>query len=394
MADIPCTTRRTALAALAGTFLAPGARSQPAWNTERIQALEAQLRAAPHVRALLMERRGASFAYYQQGTTALSRNNVASVTKSVVSLLVGIAIERGLVASVEEPLAAFFPEHAQGPGAAALQRVTLRHLLTMSSGFGRATTYDDYIDLSRRLYAPGFLAYALARPLAYEPGSRFQYDSTDTHLLALALARRLKVPLMEFAQEALFRPLGIDGAEWSAGHDGVPIGAAELRLTAPEMLRIGQMMRAGGSWQGRQVVPAAFVREATTRKIATDIPAARPPGAVGLRLPVLAVVHPRRRFAGLQRVRFRRAIHLRRACARGGRGDAHRRDFPGGGDPDRDDHSRNSAGGGALKGLLSPTFGTRGLAFFWLNGKEEARCCEVPQRPFQGFGVRAQLPAT
>ena len=272
MADIPCTTRRAALAALTGTFLVPGVRSQPALNTERIQALEAQLRAAPHVRALLMERRGASFAYYQQGTTASSRINVASVTKSVVSLLVGIAIERGLVASVEEPLAAFFPEHAQGPGAAAMQRVTLRHLLTMSTGFARATTYDDYIDLSRRLYAPGFLAYALARPLAYEPGSRFQYDSTDTHLLALALARRLKVPLMEFAQEALFRPLGIDGAEWPAGHDGVPIGAAELRLTAPEMLRIGQMMRAGGSWQGRQVVPTAFVREATARKIATDIP--------------------------------------------------------------------------------------------------------------------------
>ena len=272
MADIPCTTRRAALAALTGTFLVPGARSQPAWNTERIQALEAQLRAAPHVRALLMERRGASFAYYQQGTTASSRINVASVTKSVVSLLVGIAIERGLVASVEEPLAAFFPEHAQGPGAAAMQRVTLRHLLTMSSGFARRTTYDDYIDFSRRLYAPGFLAYALARPLAHEPGTRFQYDSIDTHLLALALARRLKVPLAEFAQDVLFRPLGIDGAEWPAGQDGVPNGAAELRLTAPEMLRIGQMMRAGGSWEGRQVVPAAFVREATARKIATDIP--------------------------------------------------------------------------------------------------------------------------
>lgn len=272
MADIPCTTRRAAVAALAGSFLVPGVRSQPAWNTERIQALEAQLRAAPHVRALLMERRGASYAYYHQGITGSSRMNVASVTKSVVSLLVGIAMERGLIASVEEPLAAFFPEHAQGPGAAAMQRVTLRHLLTMSSGFARASTYDDYIDFSRRLYAPGFLAYALARPLAHEPGSRFQYDSVDTHLLALALARRLKVPLAEFAQEVLFHPLGIDGAEWPAGQDGVPNGAAELRLTAPEMLRIGQMMRAGGSWQGRQVVPAAFVREATSRKIATDIP--------------------------------------------------------------------------------------------------------------------------
>jgi CubicO group peptidase (beta-lactamase class C family) len=191
--------------------------------------------------------------------------------------MVGIAMERGAIASVEEPLAAFFPEHAQGPGAPAMQRVTLRHLLTMSSGFARGTTYDDYIDFSRRLYAPGFLAYALARPLAYEPGSRFQYDSIDTHLLALALARRLKVPLAEFAQDVLFRPLGIDGAEWPAGQDGVPNGAAELRLTAPEMLRIGQMMRAGRSWQGRQVVPAAFVREATARKIASDIsPRGRP----------------------------------------------------------------------------------------------------------------------
>lgn len=275
MADIPCTTRRAALAALAGNFfLVPGVRSQPAWNTERIQALQAQLRAAPHVRALLMERRGASFAYYQQGITGASRMNVASVTKSVVSLLVGIAIERGAIASVEEPLAAFFPEHAQGPRAAAMQRVTLRHLLTMSSGFDRGglTNDSDYPDFSRRLYAPGLLAHALARPLAYEPGSRFQYSNIDSHLLALALARRLGVPLQDFAQQVLFHPLGIQGAEWPPGQDGVPNGAAELRLTAPEMLRIGQMMRAGGSWEGRRLVPAAFVREATTRKIASDIP--------------------------------------------------------------------------------------------------------------------------
>jgi CubicO group peptidase (beta-lactamase class C family) len=274
MADTSCTTRRTALTALATAAFVTAARSQPAWNTERIQALEAQLRAAPHVRALLMERRGASFAYYQQGISASSRMNVASVTKSVVSLLVGIAMARGAIASVEEPLAAFFPEHAQDPGATAMQRVTLRHLLTMSSGFDRGglTNDSDYLDFSRRLYAPGILAHALARPLAYEPGSRFQYSNIDSHLLALALARRLKVPLADFAQEVLFRPLGINGAEWPPGQDGVPNGAAELRLTAPEMLRIGQMMRAGGSWEGRQLVPAAFVREATARKIASDIP--------------------------------------------------------------------------------------------------------------------------
>lgn len=86
MPDIPFTTRRAALAALAGTCLVPGVRSQPAWNAEGIQALEVKLRAAPHVRVLLMERRGASFAYYQQGVSGSSRMNVASVTKSISTL--------------------------------------------------------------------------------------------------------------------------------------------------------------------------------------------------------------------------------------------------------------------------------------------------------------------
>lgn len=277
--DAPTKRREFLALSVAAGLFGPTAYAQaPAFSADRLQALEAQLRNAPNVRAFLMERRGAPFAYYRQDTTSATRLNVASVTKSVLALLVGIAIGQGAIASVDEPLAAFFPEHAQGPNAAVLQRVTLRHLLTLSPGFDRGglDANTDYPDFVRRFFAPGFVPHALGRPLAHEPGTRFQYSNVDSHLVAEALSRRLKVPLAVFAQAELFEPLGIDGAEWPTGQDGVPNGAAELRLTAPDLLRIGQLMRAGGQWQGRQIVPAAFVKEATTRHVDTGQPARGP----------------------------------------------------------------------------------------------------------------------
>lgn len=273
--DLRATRRAILTLSIATGVFGPTAYAQaPAFQADRLQALESQLRNAPNVRALLMERRGTGFTHYRPDTTPTTRLNVASVTKSVMALLVGIAIERGAIASVDEPLSAFFPEHAQGPNAAALQRVTLRHLLTLSPGFDRGAldANSDYPDFVQRFFAPGLLAHALGRRLAQEPGSRFYYSNIDSHLVAEALARRVKMPLAEFAQAELFRPLGIEGAEWPTGSTGVTNGASELRLTPPDLLRIGQMMRAGGQWQGKQVVPAAFVKDAITRKIDSDLP--------------------------------------------------------------------------------------------------------------------------
>lgn len=268
-------TRRAAMTGLAGILWGAASRAGPAaWIPERIAALEGQLRANPHVRALLMERRGTLFSHYRADTQPGTRLNVASVTKSVVALVTGIAIERGLIAGVNEPLAAFFPEHAQGANANALQRVRLRHLLTLSTGFDRQglDANTDYPDFTGKLYAPGLLAHALSRRLLEPPGTRFYYSNMEAHLVAVALARRAGMPLADFAREALFAPLGIEGAEWAAGQDGVPDGAAGLRLSPTDLLRIGQMMRAGGRWQERQVVPQAFVREATSRQGDSDLP--------------------------------------------------------------------------------------------------------------------------
>lgn len=272
-------TRRALAIAVAGTLAHGLVRGQaapprPAWNADGLTLLTAQLRSSPHIRALLMDRGGSAFEHYGPGTTSATRLNIASVTKSVVAVLVGVAIARGLIESLDEPLAAFFPEHAQGPNAATLRRITLRHLLTLSPGFDHKglDANTDYPDFLQRLYAPGLVAHALGRPLAQEPGSRFYYSNIDSHLVALALSRRVKVPLADFARDELFRPLGIGAFEWMTGQDGVPNGASELRLTAPDLLRIGRMMGDGGQWQGRQVVPRSFAQEAVSRRVEADIP--------------------------------------------------------------------------------------------------------------------------
>lgn len=270
--------RRTATVALAGALWAPASWCQTAaraapWHADRLALLEAQLRANPNIRALLMERHGAAFTHYRADTTPTTRANVASITKTVVSLLVGIAIGRGLIANVDEPLAAFFTEHAQGPHAATLQRVTLRHLLTLTPGFERSGLDEnsDYMAFTQRFYGQGLLQYALGRRIAEAPGTKFYYSNIDVHLVAMALARRLKVPFAEFVREALFQPLGIGTVEWPASSDGIPNGASELRLSAAELMRLGRLMLDGGRWEGRQVVPQQYLREATTRQVASDV---------------------------------------------------------------------------------------------------------------------------
>lgn len=243
-------------------------------QTAAVDALQAQLKSNAHIRALLIARGDKTlFEHYRADTSATTLLPVASVTKSVTALLAGIAADRGLL-RIDEPLGEFFPEYSKGVDALKLSRVNLGHLLTMSSGFDRRglNIDSDYTDYTPRLYAPGLLQHALGRALVSEPGSRFYYSNIDSHLAAVAVSRRVKVPLKDFARDELFRPLGIESFDWFVGTDGVPDGAAGLRLSAPDMMRIGKMMRDGGVWEGRQVVSKRFVQEATSRHVATDIP--------------------------------------------------------------------------------------------------------------------------
>jgi len=201
-----------------------------------------------------------------------SVHDLRSVSKSVVGLLVGVAIQQGKIASVTTPALQFYPEYAdlRSPERDA---VTLERLLTMSSGLRwneAVTTYGGFDNDETRLYwdwAP--YRYVLSRPFDAVPGAEFNYNGGGTAVLADILARTTGASLREYARASLFEPLGISDWEWVADPYGRPLAFAGLRMRPRDLAKIGRMVLDHGQWQGRQVVPADWVNASLRPHIAT-----------------------------------------------------------------------------------------------------------------------------
>ncbi|GAB3689962.1 serine hydrolase domain-containing protein [Saccharopolyspora tripterygii] len=183
--------------------------------------------------------------------------NVWSSTKSVVSLLTGIARDRGQL-QLDDPIDRYLP---QGPGwgDAAHRAITVRQLLTQTSGIRQAiaseaaTTGTD-VDIARE---------ALAQPLVREPGSAFEYSQRGVDLLAFVVQRAVGRDLQEFAQEALFAPVGIAAHDyvWLRDRSGNTYGYAHLFIPPERFARLGLLMAHDGEWNGTRVVSADYVSQ-------------------------------------------------------------------------------------------------------------------------------------
>ena len=198
-----------------------------------------------------------------------TRHDLRSVTKSVVSLLLGIAIAQGKVAGADAPVFDFFPDYAD-LRTAEKDRIRLRHLLTMSSGLA----WDENIPYSdprnseiRMNAAPDPLRFVLAQPVVSAPGAVFNYSGGSTQLIGTIIEKATGKPLQEFAREALFEPLGIVDWQWVKYDNGAIAAASGLKLRPRDMLKIGQLVLARGAWSGRQVVPAAWIDASTSSQI-------------------------------------------------------------------------------------------------------------------------------
>ncbi len=191
-------------------------------------------------------------------------HDVRSVTKSVVSMLFGIAVGDGLIRSLDTPILEYFPEY-QDLRTTDRMKITLRHLLTMSSGFRWDETTFPYTDPRNSEIAMDIAAdpfrYVLSQEIVHAPGEDFLYSGGDVALIGEVIARTAGKSLDAYAEEKLFAPLGIT-FEWSKNGD-IPRAASGLRLTPNDMARLGQIMANGGVWKGRQIVPANWVAEST-----------------------------------------------------------------------------------------------------------------------------------
>jgi CubicO group peptidase (beta-lactamase class C family) len=197
---------------------------------------------------------------------ATTTHDMRSASKSVISLLIGIAIDRKLITNVDEPVVKFFPEFSalKTPG---WDGITLRHLLTMSSGIkwdeNRAWT-DPANDELHLGYEADPIGYVLAKPVAAPPDTIWTYNGGGTDLLGNILERVSGKPLQAFAREALFQPLGITDWEWKTyPKNGKVASAVGLRLRPRDAAKIGQLVLNRGVWDGRQLIPAAWVAQST-----------------------------------------------------------------------------------------------------------------------------------
>jgi CubicO group peptidase (beta-lactamase class C family) len=198
------------------------------------------------------------------------RHDERSVTKSVVALLLGIAIDRGLIKSIDEPVLSFFPEYAD-LRTPEKDRITLRHLVTMSAGLEWHELDIPYTSAAnseiRMETAPDPYRFALEQPVVAPPGDVWEYNSGATELVGAVLKKAAGKQIDDFARELLFGPLGITDVEWPRNVHGDVIAAGSLRLRPRDLAKIGQLVLQRGDWKGTQVISASWIDAATTPQI-------------------------------------------------------------------------------------------------------------------------------
>jgi CubicO group peptidase (beta-lactamase class C family) len=195
---------------------------------------------------------------------ASMQHDVRSVTKSVTSLLFGVALDRKLISSIDKPVFDFFPEHA-ALRTPEKERIQLRHLLTMTAGFdwNEKLPYTDRRNSEiQMIFAEDPYRFVLEQQVVAEPGKTWNYSGGSTQLLAGVIQKATGRALADFAKDELFTPLGIKDFEWIKLPGGDAAAASGLRLRPRDMAKIGQMVLSKGTWNGRQLVSEQWRAEA------------------------------------------------------------------------------------------------------------------------------------
>ncbi|MGB5750607.1 MAG: serine hydrolase [Desulfobacterales bacterium] len=189
---------------------------------------------------------------------------VHSVTKSVTSALIGIALDKGYLKSVDQKLIEFFPEYITDESDPRKKQISLKHLLTMSAGF----RWNDRGPVMRDWYtSSNWAKFTIQLPQENNPGDEFTYNSSTSHLLSIILSKSTKTSTLEFAKRNLFEPLGIQSAYWHQDPQGYYIGGFGLGLSARDLAKIGFLYLNNGYWNGQSIVPEFWVKESTDQQI-------------------------------------------------------------------------------------------------------------------------------
>jgi CubicO group peptidase (beta-lactamase class C family) len=196
-------------------------------------------------------------------------HDVRSVSKSVVSLLYGIALDEKKVPGLNTPLLEAFPTYPDLAQDDRRRQIHIHHALSMTMGleWNEDLPYSDprnsEIAMER---STDRYRYVLERPILTPPGEKWRYNGGTTALLGHLISKGAGKPLLDFAREKLFMPLGIEKVEWTLGLNGEAAAASGLRMRPTDLAKIGQLLLQHGEWNGRTVVPGKWIAESFTSR--------------------------------------------------------------------------------------------------------------------------------
>jgi CubicO group peptidase (beta-lactamase class C family) len=205
--------------------------------------------------------------YFDENKT----HKIYSVTKSIIGLLIGIAIDKGFIESVDVPISNYFNSSEWQNPDPRKEEITIRHLLTFTAGFDYdeiSTPYSDPDnDFNIWKSSSDWVQYALNLPLNADPGQQFTFCSPASHLLSAILYHATQKTPLDFAEQYLFDPIGINIGRWTTGSKGIHDGSNGITMTTRDMTRLGYLIINNGTWNGTQVVSEEWVRETTRPQI-------------------------------------------------------------------------------------------------------------------------------
>ena len=189
---------------------------------------------------------------------------IHSCTKSIMSALIGIAIDKSHIQNVDQPITDFFPDKAFANMDDLKKSIKLENLLMMASGLKCRDSYlYRWAGLFEMRGSTDWAQYVLDLPMAEPPGEKFEYCNGVSYLLSVIVQNTTKMKTLEFARKHLFEPLGIIDIGWATSPQGVDIGYGEMWLKPHDMAKIGWLFLNKGRWGNRQILPSAWVEIST-----------------------------------------------------------------------------------------------------------------------------------
>lgn len=236
-------------------------------NVAGIQQFTDVLRRLSGVHSFMLVRHGfvVAEAWWPPGGPDVSAE-LWSLSKSFTSTAVGFAIAEGKLALTDR-VVDLLPAEAPAIISDRLARLTVRHLLTMSTGHATESLPED-----DRATEPRWAQHILAQPLEFEPGTHFQYNSGASYLLSAIVQSKTGTTLLEYLEPRLFAPLGIDSPTWRTSPQGINCGGWGLQARTEDVAKFGQFYLQRGRWNGAQLLPSDWVDEATRGQVSNGDP--------------------------------------------------------------------------------------------------------------------------